>query len=419
MDPAVGELQVVFCRAEQVGGHRRHPVAQLAGGVQDRVAGHVQLAGGERAAGRRVERAVADVDADVIQRRAEHLGGDLAQAGRLPGAEIGDAGADQQRAVGLQAQPGRGAVTEPDGPAVGVPVAADAPPGQLARPGRPGRLAEQGERAVHRLGHLHARVEALAGGQQVALGQEVALAQLGAGQAEAGGQLVQLRLVAEHDLHRAEPAEGAGRHVVGEHRGRGDAGVGHPVRPARARRGGEQHPGRQVRVGAGVAEDLDLLGGDGTVAVGPGPVAHDERVALGAGHQRLLPVPDHPHRPAGVPDQQGQVRLDGHVLLAAEAAAQVRGDDPDLALRQAQDVRDHGRVLDDLGGHAQGEDAVLQPAHSGLRLEVGVLDVLAAVLALDHHVGGGQRLGHVAAVDLPADQGVAHVVDPRRPGGLC
>ena len=91
-DPAVGELQVLGGRAEQVGGHRRQPVAQLARGVQDRVAGHVQLAGGERAAGRRVERAVADVDADVVQRRAEDLGGDLAQAGRLAGAEIGDAG---------------------------------------------------------------------------------------------------------------------------------------------------------------------------------------------------------------------------------------------------------------------------------------------------------------------------------------
>ena len=231
------------------------------------------------------------------------------------------------------------------------------------------------------------------------------------------GQLVQLGLVAEHDLHRAEPAERAGRHVVGEHRGGGDAGVGYPVRPARAGRGGEQHPGRQVGVGPGVAEDLDPLGGDRAVAVRPGLVPHDERVPFGAGHQRLLPVPDHPHRPPGVPDQQGQERLDGHVLLAAEAAAHVRGDDPDFALRQAQDVRDHGRVLDDLGGHAQGEHAVLQPAHPGLGLEVGVLDVLAAVLPLDHHVGGGQRGVHVAAVDLPADQGVADLVHPRRPVG--
>jgi len=73
--------------AKQVGRHRRHPVAQLAGRVQHRVSRHVQLPGGERAAGRRVERAVADVDADVVEPRAEHLGGDLAQAGRLPGAE--------------------------------------------------------------------------------------------------------------------------------------------------------------------------------------------------------------------------------------------------------------------------------------------------------------------------------------------
>jgi len=148
-----------------------------------------------------------------------------------------------------------------------------------------------------------------------------------------------------------------------------------------------------------------------------GPVPHDERVPLGAGDQRFLPVPDHPHRPPGVPDQQGQERLDGHVFLAAEAAAHVRGDDPDLALRQLQDVRDHGRVLDDLSRHAQGQHAVLQPAHPGLGLEVGVLDVLAAVLPVDHHIGGGQRAVRVAAADLPADQRVADLVHPRRPVG--
>ena len=184
--------------------------------------------------------------------------------------------------------------------------------------------------------------------------------------------------------------------------------------PGRAGGRGEQHPGRQVRVGTGVAEDLDLLRGERAVAARPGPVAHDERVPLGAADQRLLPVPDHPHRPPGMPDQQRQVRLDRHVLLAAEAAAHVRGDHPDLALRHLQDAGDHGRVLDDLGGHAEREHAVLQPAHPGLGLEVGVLDVLAPVLALDHHVGGGQRRRDVAAPDLPAHQRVADLVHPRR-----
>ena len=88
-----------------------------------------------------------------------------------------------------------------------------------------------------------------------------------------------------------------------------------------------------------------------------------------------------------------------------------------LLVRQPQDARDHGRVLDDLGGHAQGEHAVLHPADAGLGLEVGVLDVLGAVLPLDHHVGGGQRALDVAVTDLPADQGVADVVHPRRAVG--
>ena len=409
----VGELQLILGHAEQVGRHRRHPVAQFPGRVQDRVPRHVQLPGGERAAGRRVERGVADVDADVVEPRAEHLGGDLAQAGRLPGAEVGDAAADQQRAVRLQAQPGRRPVAEPDRPAVGVPVAAEAAADQLPRPGRPGRLAEHRERAMHGLADLYAGVQPLPGRQQVALGQEVALPHLDAGQAEALGQAVHLALVAVHHLHRAEPAEGARRGVVGEHRGRGDAGVGRLVGPAGAGGAREQHPRRQVGVGAGVAEDLDLLRGDRAVQARPGPVPHDERVPLGARGQRFLPVPDHPHRPPGPPDQQREERLDRHVLLAAEAAAHVGRDHPDLALRQPQDLRDRRRVLDDLGGHPQREHAVLQPAHPGLRLEVGVLDVLGAVLPLHHHVGGGHRRGRVATPDLPADQRVADLVDAR------
>src|SRR5262249_29508076 len=85
-DPAVREHQLIGRDAEQVRRHRRHPLAKLAGRLQHRVPRHVELTGGERTPGRRVERAVADVDADVIKRNAEHLGGDLAQAGRLPGA---------------------------------------------------------------------------------------------------------------------------------------------------------------------------------------------------------------------------------------------------------------------------------------------------------------------------------------------
>src|SRR6266508_4100267 len=81
------------------------------------------------------------------------------------------------------------------------------------------------------------------------------------------------------------------------------------------------------------------------VAPDAGAVAHDERVALGAGHDRVLALPYHPDRPAGAPDQQGEVGLDGHVLLAAEPAAHVGADHPDLALGQREDGGDGGGVL--------------------------------------------------------------------------
>src|SRR6266540_833907 len=90
---------------------------------------------------------------------------------------------------------------------------------------------------------------------------------------------------------------------------------------------------------------------------------------------------------AGAPDLQGEVGLDGHVLLAAEPAAHVGADHPDPAGGQAEDGGDGGGVLDHLRGHAQGDHpGGVDPADAGLRLQVGVLDPLGPVDALDHQV---------------------------------
>ena len=43
--------------------------------------------------------------------------------------------------------------------------------------------------------------------------------------------------------------------------------------------------------GAGVADEIDLLGDDVAVSVGSGPVAHDERVPFGRGENGLPPGP--------------------------------------------------------------------------------------------------------------------------------
>jgi hypothetical protein len=290
-------------------------------------------------------------------------------------------------------------------------AAADAP----AWPARSRRLAQRRQRPAQALAGGNRGVEAFAGRDRVALVEEVAFAHRLRGEAQPLGDPVHLLFVPEGDLHGPEPAEGARGGVVGEHRPGPVVDVRHAVRPRRRRAGGEQHPRAQVGVGAGVADDVDLLGDDAAVALHAGAVAQDERVALGAGHDRLLALPDHPDRPAGPPDQQGEVGLDGHVLLAAEPAAHVGADHPELALGQPEDRGDGGGVLDHLGGDAQGDDPRgVDPADTGLGLEVGMLHSLGTVLALDDHVGRRQRGRRVPAGDDPADQEVALVVHERR-----
>jgi hypothetical protein len=189
--------------------------------------------------------------------------------------------------------------------------------------------------------------------------------------------------------------------------------VRNPVRAGGERGTGEQHPRAEIRVRAGVPVDLDHLGDQVPVLRRPGAIPHHERVPLGARDHGLLAAPDHPDRPAGVPGEQRQVRLDGHVLLAAEPAAHVGRDDPHLVPGQLKDVRDRARVLDDLGGHAQRQHAVLDPPDPGLRLQVGVLDVLGVVGLLDHHVAALHRRTRVAVGDMPVDQHVPGLVDTR------
>ena len=370
---------------------RRRPAragrAARARPLQHRVAGHVELAGGERPAGRRGERGVADVDADVAQRHAEHLGGDLAERGGLAGAEVGDAAADQQACrPARRLDPAGRPVAKPDGAAVGLHVAGEAAADTPARPARarPARPAPRARRRRH-----SATATAVSSrspvGIDVALGEEVALAHRLRGQAEAvrraGPSAARTPKV---DLHRAEPAEGAGRDVVGEHRASVDArrrarGTG----PTAGTRAGEQHPRAQERVGAGVADDVDLLGDDACRrCVAAGAVAHDERVALRAGHA-ATPAASTPSCTGRRVRQtsSAEVRLDGHVLLAAEPAAHVRADHPDPALGQRAGCAaivaacSMTWVDDPQGQHPVAVD----PADARLRLEVGVVDVLGAV----------------------------------------
>ena len=176
------------------------------------------------------------------------------------------------------------------------------------------------------------------------------------------------------------PRNAAGRRVVRVGRLRADPHVRHAVGAARVHGRVQQDQRRQIGVGAGVGDDVDVVGEQRALGVGGRAVAHHVAVPLGAGEQRLVAGPEHPHRPARAVDGDRQVGLDGHVLLAAEAAADVGRDHPHLRVGHAEDPGDVAVVLDHLGRDAEVHHAVVvEPADAGLGLEVGVIDELRAV----------------------------------------
>jgi len=114
-------------------------------------------------------------------------------------------------------------------------------------------------------------------------------------------------------------------------------------------------------------------------------------------------------------DREREVRLDGHVLLSAEPAADVGCDHADPRCRDAEDLGDVAEVLDHLRGGPDHDDAVLvEPGDSCLGLQVRVVDQLRPVLALHDDVGFGERRVDVAAIDRPLRQQVSQLVDARR-----
>ena len=128
--------------------------------------------------------------------------------------------------------------------------------------------------------------------------------------------------------------------------------------------------------------------------------------------QRLLAAPDHARRTPGEGDDDPEVGLDGHVLLAAEAAADVRGDQPHLVVGELEDPGDVAEVLDHLGRGADRDHPVgVAPGDARLGLEVGVVDELGLVLALDHRVGARQRRLDLALLELPVGEQVAALVE--------
>ena len=143
-------------------------------------------------------------------------------------------------------------------------------------------------------------------------------------------------------------------------------------------------------------------------------------MALGGGDDGFLAREHQAHRPARLHRHQRQHALVDHVLLAAEAAADGAHDEPHLVDRLRDDARQHVAVVRDvLAGREDGDDAVvIDVGEAGLRLEIGVLDLLGGVDLLDDQIGFGEALLDVADADRDVlDDVVGRVVVQHRGAG--
>ena len=158
------------------------------------------------------------------------------------------------------------------------------------------------------------------------------------------------------------------------------------------------------------------LGEQPAIAGDPGPMADDRGVPLGRRGEVLVAVVDHPDRSPGTQREERGVEPDHRrvLLLATEPAAGLGLDDPGLAAidgeaaleRRVDVVRALQRAVDD-------DPAVLaRDRDHRVVLDVQLLLVADAVLALEDEVGGREgRLG-IAVTELVARRRRA----PRRAG---
>ena len=183
------------------------------------------------------------------------------------------------------------------------------------------RLVVGGADGLKRLLQADRLLEHLPAGEGVSDVDGIAPAHLPAVDSDLFREQIHATFHREVRLVGSEAAHGAARRVVRAGRYRvyrdvldlvGAAGV-----PSRALEHLRAHGG----VGAGVAEHVRLDRGQVTLGVAADFVAHADWMALRMNPNRFLAVEREPHRAARHLGKKTRVRLDRHVLLAAERTA--------------------------------------------------------------------------------------------------
>ena len=135
-------------------------------------------------------------------------------------------------------------------------------------------------------------------------------------------------------------------------------------------------------------------------------------MTLAVADEGFLAREDELDRAARLPDEEAEEAFDRHVLLAAEAAAEIRPLQPHATVREPEHVGHVAEVLEHLGAHPERQRPLrVDPADSRLRLQVDVVDERRAVGVLDHHLGPAEPLADIALAEPPTPEDVAALVD--------
>ena len=161
----------------------------------------------------------------------------------------------------------------------------------------------------------------LAGGERFARLQNVAIANVVAVDADLLGQPIEQAFDRERRLIRAEAAHRAAGRVVRVDGERFHVDRRHAIRPGAMPAGALQHLRADRRIRALVADDARLHGRDAAFGIATDLVLQLDRVPLRMNVKTFGPRERELDRPAGEPGHERRLRLDRHVLLAAERAA--------------------------------------------------------------------------------------------------
>ena len=390
------------------GGRRRlagldadHGIAQQEGGTAHGLAGHDRLTRARRGAGVGSVLGGALAVGNAAKRQTACLGNVLQKDGVAALADVGRGGIDHGHAV-LDANLAAAGIGQAHAHAGVLHGAGNAGVSGMRIVG----ILDLEQRLLQRRG----AIGNLAVGQNLARLDSVSVTNLPRIQADLLCQQVDQALERKLGLANAKAAVRAGGRVVGVVAKAANVGVLVLVGADGMRAGTLEHRAAQRRVGAGVKVDLAVQTGKVALGVAAQRKGAVHGVALGMERERLGAREFALHGTLElICGERGQV-LDGHVLLAAKAAAHKHGLD-DHALGLVVPAKHVGtlfaRVVGTLVGRLHLDAVLVREGDGALGLQEGMLGKGRGKALRHGKRAFCQRLGGVAARHVTA---LAHVV---------